>query len=132
MSLHSIFTRIINRELPSYIVCEDKENIAFLDINPLRRGHTLIVPKLEVDNIFSLNKNSYNSLFSFAKKVAINMKKKITCNRIGMSVVGLDVPHAHIHLIPINSFEDMNFNKSPLKLTEEEMLNICQLLKFTS
>ena len=132
MSLHSIFTRIINRELPSYIVCEDKENIAFLDINPLRRGHTLIVPKLEVDNIFSLNKNSYNSLFSFAKKVAINMKKKITCNRIGMSVVGLDVPHAHIHLIPINSFEDMNFNKSPLKLTDEEMLNICQLLKFTS
>ena len=132
MSLHSIFTRIINRELPSYIVCEDKENIAFLDINPLRRGHTLIVPKLEVDNIFSLNKNSYNSLFSFAKKVAVNMKKKITCNRIGMSVVGLDVPHAHIHLIPINSFEDMNFNKSPLKLTDEEMLNICQLLKFTS
>ena len=132
MSLHSIFTRIINRELPSYIVCEDKENIAFLDINPLRRGHTLIVPKLEVDNIFSLNKNSYNSLFSFAKKVAIHMKKKITCNRIGMSVVGLDVPHAHIHLIPINSFEDMNFNKSPLKLTDEEMLKICQLLKFTS
>ena len=78
-----------------------------------------------------LNENSYNSLFSFAKRVAINMKKKITCYRIGMSVVGLDVPHAHIHLIPINSFEDMNFNKSPLKLTDEEMLNICQLLKFT-
>ena len=117
--------------MPSYIVCEDNENIAFLDINPLRRGHTLIVPKLEVDNIFSLNENSYNSLFSFAKRVAINMKKKITCDRIGMSVVGLDVPHAHIHLIPINSFEDMSFNKSPLKLTDEEMLNICQLLKFT-
>ena len=130
MSSHSIFTRIINRELRSYIVCEEKENIAFLDINPLRKGHTLIVPKLEVDNIFSLNENSYNSLFSFAKRVAINMKKKITCDRIGMSVVGLDVPHAHIHLIPINSFEDMNFNKSPLKLTDEEMLNICQLLKF--
>ena len=130
MSSHSIFTRIINRELPSYIVCEDKENIAFLDINPLRKGHTLIVPKLQVDNIFSLNENSYNSLFYFAKRVAINMKKKITCDRIGMSVVGLDVPHAHIHLIPINSFEDMNFNKSPLKLTDEEMLNICQLLKF--
>ena len=132
MSSHSIFTRIINRELPSYIVCEDKDNIAFLDINPLRRGHTLIVPKLEVDNIFSLNENSYNSLFSFAKRVAINMKKKITCNRIGMSVVGLDVPHAHIHLIPINSFEDMNFNKSPLKFTNEEMLNICKLLKFNA
>jgi len=131
LSSHSIFTRIINRELPSYIVCEDKENIAFLDINPLRKGHTLIVPKLQVDNIFSLNENSYNSLFSFAKRVAINMKKKITCDRIGMSVVGLDVPHSHIHLIPINSFEDMNFNKSPLKLTDEEMLNICQLLKFT-
>ena len=131
MSSHSIFTRIINRELPSYIVCEDKENIAFLDIKPLRKGHTLIVPKLQVENIFSLNENSYNSLFSFAKRVAINMKKKITCDRIGMSVVGLDVPHAHIHLIPINSFEDMNFNKSPLKLTDEEMLNICQLLKFT-
>ena len=131
MSSHSIFTRIINRELPSYIVCEDKENIAFLDINPLRKGHTLIVPKLQVDNIFSLNENLYNSLFSFAKRVAINMKKKITCDRIGMSVVGLDVPHAHIHLIPINSFEDMNFNKSPLKLTNEEMHNICQLLKFT-
>ena len=132
MSSHSIFTRIINRKLPSYIVCEDNENIAFLDLNPLRRGHTLIVPKLEVDNIFSLNENSYNSLFSFAKRVAINMKKKITCNRIGMSVVGLDVPHAHIHLIPINSFEDMNFKKSPLKLADEEMLNICQLLKFTA
>ena len=132
MSSHSIFTRIINRELPSYIVCEDKENIAFLDINPLRKGHTLIVPKLQVDNIFSLNENSYNSLFSFAKRVAINMKKKITCDRIGMSVVGLDVPHAHIHLIPINSFEDMNFNKSPLKLSDEEMLDICELLKFTA
>ena len=132
MSSHSIFTRIINRELPSYIVCEDKENIAFLDINPLRKGHTLIVPKLQVDNIFSLNENLYNSLFSFAKRVAINMKKKITCDRIGMSVVGLDVPHAHIHLIPINSFEDMNFNKSPLKLTDEEMLNICKSLKFTA
>ena len=132
MSSHSIFTRIINRELPSYIVCEDKENIAFLDINPLKIGHTLIVPKLEVDNIFSLDENSYNSLFSFAKRVATNMKKKINCNRIGMSVVGLDVPHAHIHLIPINSFEDMNFNKSPLKLTDEEMLNICELLKFTA
>ena len=132
MSSHSIFTRIINRELPSYIVCEDKENIAFLDINPLRKGHTLIVPKLQVDNIFSLNENLYNSLFSFAKRVAINMKKKITCDRIGMSVVGLDVPHAHIHLIPINSFEDMNFNKSPLKFTNEEMLNICKLLKFNA
>ena len=132
MSSHSIFRKIINRELPSYIVCEDSENIAFLDINPLRRGHTLIVPKLEVNNIFSLNENSYNSLFSFAKRVAINMKKKITCDRIGMSVVGLDVPHAHIHLIPINSFEDMNFNKSPLKLTDEEMLNICKSLKFTA
>ncbi len=132
MSSHSIFSRIINRELPSYIVCEDNENIAFLDINPLSIGHTLIVPKLEVDNIFILNENYYNSLFSFAKKVATNMKKKITCNRIGMSVVGLDVPHAHIHLIPINSFEDMNFNKSTLKLTDEEMLNICELLKFTA
>ena len=130
--MESIFSKIIKRELPSYIVCEDSENIAFLDINPLRRGHTLIVPKLEVDNIFSLNENSYNSLFSFAKRVAINMKKKITCDRIGMSVVGLDVPHAHIHLIPINSFEDMNFNKSPLKLTNEEMLNICKTLKFTA
>ena len=108
------------------------ENIAFLDINPLRRGHTLVVPKLEVDNIFSLNENSYNNLFSFAKRVAINMKKKIICDRIGMSVVGLDVPHAHIHLIPINSFEDMNFSKPTLKLTSEEMLNICQLLKFTA
>ena len=132
MSSLSIFSKIIKRELPSYIVCEDSENIAFLDINPLRRGHTLIVPKLEIDNIFSLNENSYNSLFSFAKRVAINMKKKITCDRIGMSVVGLDVPHAHIHLIPINSFEDMNFNKSPLKLTDEEMLNICKTLKFTA
>lgn len=132
MSSHSIFSRIINRELHSHIVCEDKENIAFLDINPLRKGHTLIVPKLEVDNIFILNENLYNSLFSFAKKVANNMKKKITCNRIGMSVVGLDVPHAHIHLIPINSFEDMNFNKSPLKLSDEEMLDICELLKFTA
>tara|TARA_B100000989_G_scaffold285322_1_gene252919 strand:+ start:10625 stop:11023 length:399 start_codon:yes stop_codon:yes gene_type:complete len=132
LSSHSIFSRIINRELPSYIVCEDNENIAFLDINPLSIGHTLIVPKLEVDNIFILNENYYNSLFSFAKKVATNMKKKITCNRIGMSVVGLDVPHAHIHLIPINSFEDMNFNKSTLKLTDEEMLNICELLKFTA
>ena len=131
MSSHSIFTKIINRELPSYIVCEDDENVAFLDINPLKRGHTLIVPKIEVDNIFSLNEHSYNSLFSFAKRVAINMKKNLSCNRIGMSVVGLDVPHAHIHLIPINSFNDMNFDKSPLKLTREEMLKIFELLKFT-
>ena len=131
MISQSIFTRIINRELPSQIVCENEDNIAFLDINPLKKGHTLIVPKIEVDNIFDLNDSSYNSLFSFAKKVAINMKKKIHCNRIGVSVVGLDVPHAHIHLIPINSFDDMNFNKSPLKLTDDEMYNICELLKFT-
>ena len=130
--METLFSKIISGEMPSYKIAENNSCFAFLDINPLRRGHPLVVPKLEVDNIFSLNENSYNSLFSFAKRVAINMKKKITCNRIGMSVVGLDVPHAHIHLIPINSFEDMNFDKSHLKLTDEEMLNICKLLKFNA
>ena len=98
----SIFTKIIHRELPAYIIDENERFIAFLDINPLRLGHTLVVPKIEVDYIFDLSEKDYSDLFSFANRIAKKIKQNVDCNRIGMSVVGLEVPHAHIHLIPIN------------------------------
>lgn len=128
----SIFTQIIKGKVPAHIICEDDKNIAFLDINPLKIGHTLIVPKKQVDNIFDLNQESYLSLFDFAKKIAKKIKNKILCKRVGISVIGLDVPHAHIHLIPISSSNDMNFNNEPLKLSQSEMRKICQLIKTSS
>ena len=125
----SIFTKIIHRELPAYIIDENERFIAFLDINPLRLGHTLVVPKIEVDYIFDLSEKDYSDLFSFAKRIAKKIKQNVDCNRIGMSVVGLEVPHAHIHLIPINEISDMNFEKKRRKYSDFEFLSLLERLK---
>lgn len=117
----SIFSRIIKGEIPSYKVAENDDFYAFLDINPQARGHVLVVPKLEVDYIFDLPEDLYRAYWDFAKKVAKAIKLTIPCERVGVAVVGLDVPHSHIHLIPISKVEDMNFSKEKVKLTDEEM-----------
>ena len=109
--MKSIFSKIINKEIPCHLVAEDLDNIAFMDINPIAIGHVLIVPKKEVDSIFDLDNNTYHKLWDFAKKVSFALKKTIPCNRIGVSVIGLEVPHAHIHLVPINKITDMDFQK---------------------
>lgn len=119
--MSSIFSRIISREIPGYIVAEDEHFIAFLDINPLQLGHTLVVPKKEVDYIFDLDDQTISGIHLFAKKVALGMQKVIPCNRIGMAVIGLEVPHAHIHLVPMNTMEDINFALKKLKPSAEEL-----------
>ena len=127
--MESIFTKIINREIKSFIVAEDDNHIAFLDISPLTLGHTLVVPKLQIDYILDIEDTRLASLHIFAKKVGIAIKKAVTCKRIGLAIVGLEIPHAHIHLIPINSVTDMNFEKNKLYLTAEQMLTICNEIK---
>lgn len=115
----SIFTKIIKGEIPSYKVAENNEFYAFLDINPNAKGHTLVVPKKEVNKLFELDKDTYNGLMDFSREVAIAMKKVISCDRIGMAVIGLEVPHVHVHLIPLQKMEDIQFIKK-VKLTPEE------------
>jgi len=116
----SVITKIINGEIPSYKIAEDENYLAFLDVFPLKKGHTLVVPKKEVDYLFDLDSETYLGLMDFSKKIAIALKIAFPCNRIGMTVIGLEVPHAHIHLIPINSINDMNFSNTKLSLTKEE------------
>src|SRR5690554_6072915 len=125
----SIFTKIINREIPGYIVAEDNDFIAFLDIMPLVRGHVLVVPKVEVDYLFDLEDDLYARLHLFAKKVAIAQKQVIPCIRIGVAVIGLEVPHVHIHLVPMDTMDDLNFTRPKLKLSEEEMAGIAAEIK---
>lgn len=120
----SIFTRIINREIPGHVVAEDDHYFAFLDINPLVTGHTLVIPKKEVDYIFDLDDNELAGLHLFAKKVALAIKKAVPCNRVGVCVMGLEVPHAHIHLIPMKDMDDMNFRNPKLSLTSEQLAKI--------
>ena len=127
--MSSIFSKIVNREIPAYIVAENDKFLAFLDVFPLMEGHTLVIPKLEIDYFFDLDDNLLNELNTFSKKVAIGLKKAIACKRIGMSVIGLEVPHAHIHLIPINSIDDMNFSNNKLTLTDQDFLNISNKIK---
>ena len=122
--MKSVFKRIIEREIPSFIIAEDEKHIAFLDVNPLKEGHTLVIPKHEIDYLFDIENEDLASLIVFAKKVAIKIKSKIPCTKIGMSVIGLEVPHAHIHLIPINSISDMNFSNPKLSLSSEKLLEI--------
>ena len=122
----SIFTKIINRELPSYIIDEDDNYIAFLDVFPLAKGHTLVVPKTEVDYIFDLDDETYIGLQRFAKNVAKKLNNAIECERIGVAVIGLEVPHTHIHLVPINNVSDIDFSRPKLKLSEEEFKTIQQ------
>jgi histidine triad (HIT) family protein len=115
----TIFTKIINKEIPCYKVAETDDFLAFLDINPNTKGHTLCIPKVEVDKIFDLDKETYNNLMEFSRMVAIAIKKAIPCKRVGMTVIGLEVPHAHVHLIPLNLMDDARFI-SKEKLTPEE------------
>lgn len=125
----SIFTKIINREIPGYIVAEDDNHIAFLDINPLKEGHTLVVPKKEVDYIFDLDHQTLAGIFSFSKRVAKAIETTVKCNRVGVSVIGLEVPHAHVHLIPIDTMDDMNFSNMKLSFDREEMEAMAQRIK---
>ncbi|PCJ24418.1 MAG: HIT family protein [Flavobacteriales bacterium] len=122
--MDSIFTKIINKEIPAYIIEENENFIAFLDVFPLAKGHTLVIPKKQVDYIFDLDKDIYSGLWTFVQKVAEKVEKAIDCERIGIAVIGLEVPHAHIHLVPINNIEDINFSKPKLKLEEDEFLAI--------
>lgn len=120
----SIFTKIINGEIPSYKVAESDEFYAFLDINPLAKGHTLVIPKNETDYIFNIEDEEYKNLFAFAKKVGLAIEKVVPCKKIGLTVIGLEVAHAHIHLIPINTIYDMDFKQAKLKLTNDEFVEI--------
>ncbi len=124
----TIFSRIIAGEIPCYKVAEDEKNFAFLDINPVNKGHVLVVPKTENDYIFNLSDEDYVSLTLFARKIAKAMEKVIPCKRIGVAVIGLEVPHAHIHLIPIVEEKDMYFNKPKLTLPAEEMQQIASAI----
>ena len=123
----SIFTKIINGEIPSYKVAENDQFYAFLDINPNAKGHTLVVPKKEVNKLFELEEESYNELMSFSRKVALAIEKVIPCKRIGMSVIGLEVPHVHVHLIPLEEMEDIQFVKK-VKLQPEEFEAIAKAI----
>jgi histidine triad (HIT) family protein len=116
----TIFTKIINGEIPCYKIAEDEKFFAFLDINPLRAGHTLVVPKMETDYIFDLGDDQLAGIMLFSKKVAAAIKSAFPCNRIGIAVLGLEVPHAHIHLVPMDTMEDINFRNPKLKFTPEE------------
>lgn len=120
----TLFSRIINGEIPCYKVAEDEHYFAFLDINPLKAGHTLVVPKKETDYLFDIDDEELAGMIVFSKKVAAAIKKAYPCNRIGIAVLGLEVPHAHIHLIPMDSMEDVNFRNPKLKFTPEEFREI--------
>lgn len=122
----SIFSRIIAGEIPSFKIAENDRFYAFLDVFPLSEGHTLVVPKLEVDNLFDLEPELYKELFAFAQLVAKAIKLAVPCKKVGLSVVGLEVPHAHIHLIPINQVNDMNFSREKLKADDAALLEIQQ------
>ncbi|MEO8234029.1 MAG: HIT domain-containing protein [Flavobacterium sp.] len=119
--MSSIFTKIVNGEIPCYKIAEDDNFLAFLDVNPNAKGHTLCIPKQEINKIFDINDDLYLGLMAFAKKIAIALEKSVPCKRIGMAVIGLEVPHAHVHLIPLNEMDEMRFVKK-VSLTQEEFL----------
>jgi histidine triad (HIT) family protein len=121
----SVFSKIIAGDIPCFKIAENENYFAFLDINPLTKGHTLVVPKVEIDYIFDLNDEEYLGLHQFAKKIAIAIKKSMPCERVGVCVMGMEVPHAHIHLIPFSAMHEMNFANQKLILSKEEMQAIC-------
>lgn len=124
----SIFSRIVAGEIPAYKIAENEEFLAFLDVFPLRKGHTLVIPKQEVDYIFGIEDNQLGRMMIFAKKVALALEKAMPCKRIGVTVIGLEVPHAHIHLIPIFSEKDLEFSGGKMKLEPEEFLEIQKMI----
>ena len=126
--MSSLFSKIVKAQIPCYKVAETNDFLAFLDINPNAKGHTLCIPKKEIDELFELDNNTYNGLMKFSREVAIALKKTIPCNRIGMSVIGLEVPHVHVHLIPINSMEDMQFIKKLDKQTPSEFRDLAEAI----
>ena len=124
----SIFTKIINGEIPSYKIAEDENFFAFLDINPNAKGHTLCIPKQEVDKVFDLDEETYHGLMSFSRKVAIALEKAINCKRVGVAVIGLEVPHVHVHLIPLNDMKEMTF-KHKVSLEKDEFIDIAERIR---
>ena len=124
MMSDSIFTKIIKGEIPCYKIAEDDRFIAFLDVFPIKKGHTLVVPKVQIDYVFDLDDSLLSDLMIFAKKVAQKMQRAISCERIGIAVIGLEVPHAHIHLVPLDTVGDIDFSQPKLKLSAKEMTEI--------
>lgn len=126
--MSSIFTKIVNGEIPCYKIAEDENYFAFLDINPNAKGHTLCIPKFEVDKIFDLDEAHFLGLMHFSRKVAKAIEKTVPCNRIAISVIGIEVPHAHVHLIPLNTMEDIRFQKK-VAMSKEEFENLAQEIR---
>lgn len=126
--MSSIFSKIISGEIPSYKVAENAKFLAFLDITPLKEGHVLVIPKVEIDYIFDLDDDLLGEMMMFSKTVAHKIKKVIPCKKIGVTVIGLEVPHAHVHLIPINSVSDMDFSKPKLNLDKNRLSEIAELI----
>ena len=127
--MSSIFSKIVSGDIPAYKVAEDDNHLAFLDIFPLAKGHVLVIPKKETDYLFELASEEYLALWKFAQKVGEAMDKVITCERIGVAVIGLEVPHVHIHLVPLNNVSDINFERPKLKFSEAEMQSVADLIK---
>ena len=127
--MSTIFTKIINREIPAYIISENSKFIAFLDTNPLSIGHTLVVPKKEIDYFFDLDDDFLTEILLFSKKISKAIKKVTRCNRVGLSVIGLEVPHAHLHLVPLNEMNDIDFSKKKISLKDSELNDICKKIQ---
>ena len=125
----SIFTKIVNGEIPCHKVAESDQFLAFLDITPLRLGHVLVIPKVEIDYIFDIDDQQLGEMIIFAKKVAKQIEAAFPCRRVGMSVIGLEVPHAHIHLVPIDSANDLNFTREKLIVTNEQLAEVAEKIK---
>ncbi|WP_068595495.1 HIT family protein [Vaginella massiliensis] len=125
----SIFTKIINNEIPAYRIAENEHYIAILDAFPLVKGHVLVIPKKEVDKIFDLDKETYLGLMEFAYEIAPAIEKAVSCKRIGVSVIGLEVPHVHVHLVPLNTMDDINFTNPKIQISGEEMQEIADKIK---
>ncbi|EMR00757.1 HIT family protein [Cesiribacter andamanensis] len=127
--MSSIFSKIINRDIPAHIVAEDEQHLAFLDINPVAMGHVLVIPKKEVDYVFDLEDAALSKLHLFAKKVAVALKQAVPCRRVGVAIIGLEVPHAHVHLVPLQSMNDINFTKPKLSPGKAELEQIAERIK---
>ena len=126
--MSSIFTKIINGEIPCYKITEDENFLAFLDVNPNAKGHTLCIPKQEINKIFDIEDDLYLGLMAFSKKIAVALEKTVACKRIGMAVIGLEVPHAHVHLIPLNEMDEMRF-QNKVSLTKEEFEDLAKAIQ---